>query len=179
MANKTGNESNLNPVRTKDEARERGRAGGMASGAARRRRKSLQETARLVAKLPLNDIGVNRMKRTGVNIDGVDPEDIITQLGIVIGIAGKAANGDAKAAKVFSDWMEDAERHKHEKVELEKKKQEVEKLKAEIEKLKAETELLKAKGQAHDEEIQDDGFLAALSGSAEEDWQEGPDEPEG
>lgn len=37
------NESNLKPVRTKEEARERGRRGGIASGKARRERKTLKE----------------------------------------------------------------------------------------------------------------------------------------
>jgi hypothetical protein len=37
------NESNLKPVKTKEEARERGRAGGIASGKARKERKTLKE----------------------------------------------------------------------------------------------------------------------------------------
>ena len=37
------NESNLKPVKTKEEARERGRKGGIASGKARRERKTLKE----------------------------------------------------------------------------------------------------------------------------------------
>ena len=36
---------NLDPVRTKDEARKRGRNGGIASGEARRKKKSLREWA--------------------------------------------------------------------------------------------------------------------------------------
>ena len=37
------NESNLKPVQSKEEARERGRKGGIASGKARRERKTLKE----------------------------------------------------------------------------------------------------------------------------------------
>ena len=37
------NESNLKPVRTKKEARERGKRGGIKSGEARRKRKTLKE----------------------------------------------------------------------------------------------------------------------------------------
>lgn len=37
------NEGNLKPVKTKKEARERGRAGGIASGKAKRERKTLKE----------------------------------------------------------------------------------------------------------------------------------------
>lgn len=39
----TANEENLNPVRTKEEARERGRNGGIASGKARRAKRELRE----------------------------------------------------------------------------------------------------------------------------------------
>jgi hypothetical protein len=38
-----GNTDNLKPVQSKEEARERGRAGGIASGIARRERKTLRE----------------------------------------------------------------------------------------------------------------------------------------
>ncbi|MBS7327176.1 MAG: hypothetical protein KIG68_00280 [Oxalobacter sp.] len=37
------NESNLTPVRTENEARKKGKAGGIASGEARRRKKDLRE----------------------------------------------------------------------------------------------------------------------------------------
>lgn len=169
-----GNESNLKPLhkRTKSEQREIQQKGGQASGVSRRRRKSLQETAQLVAKLPLNDIGVNRLKRNGVKLDDVDPADVVTQLAIVVGIAGAAAGGDARAAKVFEDWLENADRHRREQADLEKKKKEIEKLQAEI-------ELLKARGQVTDTDLPDDGFLEALSGSAAEDWEAGPDDVPG
>ncbi len=167
-----GNEKNLNPVRSENEAREKGRKGGQASGVSRRRRKSLQETAQLVAKLPLNDIGVNRMKRSGVKLDDVDPADVVTQLAIVVGIAGAAAGGDARAARVFEDWLENADRHKREQADLEKKRKEIEKLQAEI-------EMLKARGQVTETDVPDDGFLDALSGSAAEDWEAGPDDVPG
>lgn len=50
-----GNAQNLQPVRSKSEARERGRKGGIASGKARREKKSLQDWARdiLAMKLPV------------------------------------------------------------------------------------------------------------------------------
>lgn len=46
------NEQNLIPVRTGSEARERGRAGGIASGEARRERKRMREWAELIGSLP-------------------------------------------------------------------------------------------------------------------------------
>lgn len=49
------NLQNLQPVRTKDEARERGRAGGKASGEKRRERKSLREALLLILNEPMRD----------------------------------------------------------------------------------------------------------------------------
>ena len=42
------NDQNLKPVRTKSEARERGRAGGKASGAARRRKADFRKTLNML-----------------------------------------------------------------------------------------------------------------------------------
>jgi uncharacterized small protein (DUF1192 family) len=48
---------------------------------------------------------------------------------------------------------------------------EVKELNARVEKLKAETELIKAKAEIKDDDrYADDGFLEALEGTAEEDW---------
>lgn len=49
---RTGRKENLQPVRTKEEARERGRAGGKASGESRRRRKTLKEELELMLSNP-------------------------------------------------------------------------------------------------------------------------------
>ena len=48
-------EDNLTPVRTEDEARELGRRGGIASGEARRRRKTLAETLRAELEKPVGE----------------------------------------------------------------------------------------------------------------------------
>lgn len=42
------NENNLKPIRTKSEAREKGRNGGIASGEARREKKSLREAMQIL-----------------------------------------------------------------------------------------------------------------------------------
>lgn len=52
------NEENLKPVRTKSEARERGRNGGKASGKSRRRKAALRDT-------------MNRLLTMQVNVDGL------------------------------------------------------------------------------------------------------------
>lgn len=53
---------NLQPVRSKEEARERGRAGGVASGAARRERKTIADALRLVLAEKANEQGLTRQE---------------------------------------------------------------------------------------------------------------------
>lgn len=100
------NERNLIPVRSTEEARERGRNGGRASGEARRRKKSLREAAELYLSLPVSDKRAwNKLAR-----DGVAPEDVDNQMAIIAGLTIKAAKGDAKAAKVLFDLIGDQSR---------------------------------------------------------------------
>lgn len=49
------NNENLRPVRTKSEARERGRNGGQASGKSRRRKAAFRETLNLLLTLNIDD----------------------------------------------------------------------------------------------------------------------------
>ena len=101
------NEKNLIPLdkRTKSEQREIQSSGGIASGAARRRKRRLKEAADLYLSLPVTDRRVfNKIAR-----DGVEPEDIDNQMAIVAGLAGVAAQGDSKAAKVLFDLLGDAD----------------------------------------------------------------------
>ena len=49
------NSENLKPVRTKSEARERGRNGGRASGKARRRKAAFRDTLNLLLTLDIDD----------------------------------------------------------------------------------------------------------------------------
>lgn len=87
--------------RSGDEAQENGRKGGVASGAARRRKRSLKEAADLFLSLPVTDTKTyNKMVRAGV-----EPEDIDYQMAVVIGMTTKAIKGDAKAAKVLIEML--------------------------------------------------------------------------
>ena len=101
------NEKNLIPMdqRSKSEARELGRNGGIASGVSRRRKRSLKEATDLYLSLPVTDRRVwNKIARKGV-----DPEDIDNQMAMIIGLTMAATAGDAKAAKVIVDLLgEDA-----------------------------------------------------------------------
>lgn len=82
-----------------DEARELGRRGGVASGAARRRRKALREAADIFLALPLPDKDeVKRLRKLGLGMDDID-----VQMGIVARLAQMAMLGDTKAAKLLFD----------------------------------------------------------------------------
>ena len=50
-----GNVSNLKPVQSKEEARERGRLGGIKSGIAKRAKKNLQQLAKTILETQVND----------------------------------------------------------------------------------------------------------------------------
>lgn len=99
------NKENLIPLdeRTKDEQREIARKGGIASGAARRRKKSLKEAADLYLSLPITDKRrLNKLKRRAL-----DPEDIDNQMAMVVGLTEAATAGDARAAKVILEMLGD------------------------------------------------------------------------
>ena len=97
------NEKNLIPMdqRSKSEARELGRNGGIASGVSRRRKRSLKEAADLYLSLPVSD----RKMWNKISRRGVDPEDIDNQMAMIIGLTMAATAGDAKAAKVIVDLL--------------------------------------------------------------------------
>lgn len=93
------NEKNLIPFneRTESEQREIAQKGGIASGAARRRKRSMRQAADYYLSLPETDRRrVNAMLR-----DQIDPEDVDNQMSVVMGIAAAAKQGDARAAKVL------------------------------------------------------------------------------
>ena len=104
------NEKNLEngkatQFRSGEEAARNGQIGGIASGAARRRKRSLKEAADLYLSLPVTDKRVyNKIAR-----DGVEPEDIDNQMAIISGLAKVAAMGDSKAAKALFDLLGDTD----------------------------------------------------------------------
>lgn len=94
---------NLRPqnTRTKEEQREIARMGGKASGIARRKKRTMQETLRFIATMPmkqgnvdsLDDLGTIGKASKGANLTAGD------QLGIKL--FKKAEKGDIKAMELF------------------------------------------------------------------------------
>lgn len=97
MANSSGAIDNLVPVRTKEEARELGRKGGIASGITRKKnaiiRNSLQKILNSNIKIPDNiedkDIKdyMNKLQALGVNTKEVSLVDLMN-LGQILGAIG-------------------------------------------------------------------------------------------
>ena len=86
-----------NEERTPDELRSITQKGGIASGKARRRKRSMKEAADYYLSLPETDRRrVNAMLR-----DQIDPEDVDNQMSVVMGIAEQAKRGNPQAAAVL------------------------------------------------------------------------------
>ena len=86
-----------NEERTPDELRSITQKGGIASGVARRRKRSMKEAADYYLSLPETDRrSVNALLR-----DAVDPEDIDNQMAVIKGITARAKKGDPQAANVL------------------------------------------------------------------------------
>ena len=117
------NEKNLipNSERTPDELREIAQKGGIASGAARRRKRSLKEAADYYLSLPVAD------KRTTNKLlrRYVDSDDIDNQMAMIVGLHEAAACGDARAASVLAKLLGEETPHDDGDAELLKKADEL------------------------------------------------------
>lgn len=89
--------------RTKEEQKKIASAGGVASGAARRRKRSLKECADYYLSLPPSD----KRRWNKISRQGVDPEDIDNQMAMIIGLTERAIKGDARAAKVIIELLDE------------------------------------------------------------------------
>ena len=78
------NERNLNPVKSENEAREKGKKGGIASGEARRKKKTIRETLEMM-------------------LSGKMPDGATRQDAIVVALLEKALSGDVRAFEAIRD----------------------------------------------------------------------------
>lgn len=97
-----GGEENLVPVRTVDEARERGRNGGKASGEARRRKKTMRQLAEALMDSKVTDEALlERFESLGFKTKGLK----ISQA-MLIGQMLKAMEGDPRCFQAILDLVE-------------------------------------------------------------------------
>ena len=98
-----GNVQNLKPVQTKEEARERGRRGGIKSGEVRRNKKLIRETLEELMNVPLKDGSLDEI----TCIDGVHKKNITVQQALVIKQIQKALSGDNDSFKIIKEILND------------------------------------------------------------------------
>lgn len=90
---------NLIPISSSEEAREKGRVGGIASGEVRRKKKLIKEQLELLLSLPLKDRNATeKLKSLGIDVDNID-----NQMAMVISIWNKALKGDIQAFNSIRD----------------------------------------------------------------------------
>ena len=96
------NEKNLVPQteRSPSEAREMGRKGGIASGAARRRKKSMKQKMQLLLSLPA--AGNDQAELAAM---GVEPGDMDNEMVLIKALFLAAAEGDTKAFDRIQDVL--------------------------------------------------------------------------
>ena len=101
---RVANEQNLIPFTSdqdREEAKKNGRNGGKASGAARRRKRSMREAAEYYLSLPVMDQkAINRFEK-----DGIEVGDIDNQMAVIVGLTKSAMKGDSRAAKLIMEML--------------------------------------------------------------------------
>lgn len=96
------NEKNLKPVRTKREARERGKKGGQKSGEVRREKRLLRDCMTELLDLPVNDT----KRRNKLSRMGIDPERIDNRALLTVSLFMRAVEfGDVAAFKEIRDLI--------------------------------------------------------------------------
>lgn len=93
---------NLDPVKTKEEARARGRKGGIASGKARREKKAMRETLAALLSMPMKD-GKYADVESIKNFASMKGKNIDVQTAISIAMIQRALKGDKGAAEFIRD----------------------------------------------------------------------------
>ena len=117
-----------------------------------RRKKTILQIMDMVERCPLNEIGKADLKRGGLDLSDLDPDDLTAMDGAVAGMYIAARRGNHKAFEQLARYKD----------QQRKDRLEIEKLKAEIEKLK--------EGLRNQADIPDDGFTEAIKGTAANDW---------
>ena len=101
MAMKGGNPQNLNPVQSKEEARERGRNGGIASGKARRKKRTMKDAAKMLLDMAVANPAVEKKMLEF----GIPEEDITNQVAIMVAMVNQATKGNVKASTFLRDTI--------------------------------------------------------------------------
>ena len=96
------NEQNLNPCRTKSEARERGQKGGIASGKARREQKTIQAILNDYLK---NDVKSNQNLKRRADAAGIKGTQSIKELITAVCVINTLKKGDVDKLGKLSEIL--------------------------------------------------------------------------
>lgn len=91
------NEKNLKPVRSVEEARSKGRNGGIKSGEARRAKKSMRELMNILLDLPVSDKNKAQMQTMGIESEELHNNKML----VAVGLMKRAMTGDPRAIEVM------------------------------------------------------------------------------
>lgn len=103
---------NLIPVRTEEEAKRKGRKGGIASGKARREKRAMRDLAKMILEMPMRDeelddvAAFNDLKKSVVDEDGSVREvakNMTMGQAALFAQAQKAVKGDVAALAFLRD----------------------------------------------------------------------------
>ena len=107
------NEQNLKPFtsgQSHEEAVKNGRKGGVASGESRRKKKSIAEMANMMLNMQITDTAKVSMKRSGINVDEIEADDMNAISYMIAGQIKAAAQGNTKAMEYLSQLSDRAEK---------------------------------------------------------------------
>lgn len=96
--------SDLIPVKDSEEARKRGRNGGIASGKTRREKKMMRETLEMLLTMPLNNkkmVDVDSIR----SLAALKGKNVSVQEAMMMAQVMKAIKGDTKAAEYVRDTI--------------------------------------------------------------------------
>lgn len=102
------NEENLKKgapyrFRTGEQQVEIARRGGIASGEARRRKKTMKETAKMLLDMEIPDAA--KELKAKLKVMGISEEDFTYQSAVMVGILNQAMKGNTKAAAFLRDTV--------------------------------------------------------------------------
>lgn len=122
------NEQNLVPQseRSPSEAREMGRKGGIASGAARRRKKTMKAVGKMLLDMPVT----SKELQQKMKLLGVPEGDSTYQMAVMVAMLNQAMKGNVKAAYFCRDTIGESpsDQLRREELKLSKAKFEHEKV---------------------------------------------------
>ncbi|MDO4305739.1 MAG: hypothetical protein Q4C77_02815 [Eubacteriales bacterium] len=82
---------------------ETARKGGIASGEARRRKKTMKETAKMLLDMNIPDAA--KELRAKLKVMGISEEDFTYQSAVMVGMLNQAMKGNTKAAAFLRDTI--------------------------------------------------------------------------